>query len=79
LLVELHQPPAVAALAAIPGVAHVELIADKQFRVRVAPDNDPTERIVALAAQQHWGLRQIGPAQTSLEEVFVNLTRQDDA
>lgn len=77
LLLELNQPPALEALATIPGVAHVEAIAGRQFRVRMTANDDPTERIVAMAAQQHWDLRQIGPAQTSLEDVFVNLTRRD--
>jgi ABC-2 type transport system ATP-binding protein len=76
LLVGLSQPPDIAELAAIAGVAHAEPMGENQFRLRVAPDADPTERIVALAAQKHWGLRQIGPAQTSLEDVFVNLTRR---
>lgn len=77
LLVGLQQPPALAELAAIAGVAQVEAMADNQFRVRVAPDADPTERIVAMAAQKNWGLRQIGPAHTSLEDVFVNLTQRE--
>lgn len=77
LLVGLNNPPPLADIAAIPGVAHAEAAGDNQFRVRVAPESDPTERIVALAAQKQWGLRQIGPAQTSLEDVFVNLTRRD--
>jgi ABC-2 type transport system ATP-binding protein len=79
LLLGLQQPPAVAELAAIAGVAQVEALAGNQFRVRVAADADPTERIVALAAQKNWGLRQIGPAQTSLEDVFADLTRHDAA
>ena len=78
LLVGLNQPPAAAQLLAIPGVVHAEAAGENLFRLRVAADADPTERIVALAAQQHWGLRQIGPAQTSLEDVFVNLTRRDE-
>jgi ABC-2 type transport system ATP-binding protein len=77
LLLGLNQPPALDELAAIPGVAHAERVSENLFRVRVAPQSDPTERIVALAAQKQWGLRQIGPAQTSLEDVFVNLTRAD--
>lgn len=77
LLLGLNQPPDASELAAIPGVASAEPLADNQFRLRVTPDADPTERIVALAAQKQWGLRQIGPAQTSLEDVFVNLTRHD--
>ena len=77
LLLGLNQPPDAAELAAIPGVASAERLADNQFRIRCTADADPTERIVALAAQQQWGLRQIGPAQTRLEDVFVNLTRHD--
>jgi ABC-2 type transport system ATP-binding protein len=77
LLVGLTQPPAIEVLAAIAGVAHAERVSGELFRLRVAPASDPTERIVAMAAQQQWGLRQIGPAQTSLEDVFVNLTRAD--
>jgi len=78
LLLGLSQPPDIAALAAIPGVAHAERVDGHLFRVRVTPQADPTDRIVALAAQHQWGLRQIGPAQTRLEDVFVNLTRHDD-
>ena len=82
LLVGLNQPPAVAELRAdllkIDGVTEAGLAGDNLFRIGIAADFDPTERIVALAAERHWGLRQIGPAQTSLEDVFVNLTRRDE-
>ncbi len=82
LLVGLNQPPAVAELRAelfkIDGVTEAGLAGDNLFRIGIAADFDPTERIVALAAKRHWGLRQIGPAQTSLEDVFVNLTRRDE-
>jgi len=77
LLVGLNHPPQASALQAIPGVVHAEGVGENLFRVRVAPESDPTERIIALAAEHQWGLRQISPAQTSLEDVFVNLTRQD--
>ena len=81
LLVGLHQPPAIDELRAefnkIAGVVETEPAGENLFRVRVAADVDPTEGIVALAAERLWGLRQIGPAQTSLEDVFVNLTRND--
>ena len=78
LLVGLNQPPAIEELRTIPGIIEAEKAGDNLFRVRVAADVDPTERIVALAAERQWGLRQIGPAQTSLEDVFVNLTRRDE-
>ena len=83
LLVGLTQPPVVdelrLALLEVAGVVEAEPAGDQLYRVRIAAEADPTEAIVALAAARHWGLRQIGPAQTSLEDVFVNLTRQDAA
>jgi ABC-2 type transport system ATP-binding protein len=77
LVVELRHPPPSSELLAVAGVIHAERTGETVFLVRAAPDNDPTERIVELAAERHWGLRQIGPAQSSLEDVFVNLTTQD--
>ena len=77
LLVGLNRPPDISELAAIPGVVHAEVIGTKLFRVRVASQSDPTRQIVALAAQRQWGLQQIGPAQTSLEDIFVSLTRHE--
>lgn len=79
LLVGFTHAPTLDALTAIAGVTQAEIAGDNRFRIHVAPDNDPTERIVAAAAQQGWGLRQIGPAQTSLEDVFVNLTQREAA
>ena len=81
LLVGLNQPPPMEELRAIPGVERVEPAgpaAENLFRVHVTAAADPTARIVALAAEREWGLRQIGPAQTNLEDVFVNLTRRDE-
>lgn len=77
LLVGLTHPPAAAELAAIEGVKQVDALADNHFRIHAQADADPTERIVAAAAQRGWGLRQIGPAQISLEEVFAQLTQRD--
>jgi ABC-2 type transport system ATP-binding protein len=77
LLVGLHQPPALDALLAIPGVTRAEAAGEKLFRVTIAAGADPTAQIVALAAERQWGLHQIGPAQTNLEDVFVNLTTRD--
>ena len=77
LLVGLNHPPTLDALAAIPGITRAESAGENLFRVHVAAGADPTERIVALAAERQWGLHQIAPAQTNLEDVFVNLTTRD--
>ena len=77
LLVGLNQPPAMNELAAIPGVTRAEPAGENLFRVHITAGTDPTAQIVALAAERQWGLHQIAPAQTNLEDVFVNLTTQD--
>ena len=77
LLVGLHHPPAMDELMAIPGVTRAEPADEHLFRVHIAAGTDPTAQIVALAAERRWGLHQIAPAQTNLEDVFVNLTTHD--
>jgi len=79
LLVGLNHPPALTELAAIPGVIRVEAAGENLIRVHIAAGTDPTDHIVALAGEKHWGLHQIAPAQTHLEDVFVNLTTRDGA
>ncbi len=71
----LRRPPADAELAQLAGVAAVERMSDKLFRLQLEADRDPTEQLVARSVEKNWGLYQLAPAQTSLEDVFVNLTR----
>ena len=40
---------------------------------------DACDALVASAVERNWGLYRLQPAQTSLEDVFVNLTRREDA
>ena len=49
------------------------------IRVRFAEDAAPAEAIVQAAVSNGWGLYQIAPDQTSLEDVFVQLTYQEQA
>ena len=75
LLLGLRRPPSEADLAALPGIAAVENAGEKMFRLQLAADGDPIEQLVARAVEKNWGLFHLSPAQTSLEDVFVNLTR----
>ncbi|MBM3351475.1 MAG: ATP-binding cassette domain-containing protein [Betaproteobacteria bacterium] len=79
LLVGLHTPPHTDALLSVTGVAEAELLASGLIRVRFEGDVAPSEAIVQAAVHQGWGLYQIGPDQTSLEDVFMQLTYQDQA
>jgi ABC-2 type transport system ATP-binding protein len=75
VLLGLKRPPPDAELAALPGVTAVESAGDKLYRLTLAADRDPTEQLVARSVEKNWGLYHLAPAQTSLEDVFVNLTR----
>lgn len=79
VLVGLRQPPPHEELAALPGVAQVEQLAASLYRLRFAPDADPTDELVRRSVQNGWKLYQLTPAQTSLEDVFVNLTQREES
>jgi ABC-2 type transport system ATP-binding protein len=77
LLVGMRNPPNSEALLKIPGVTEVEALPTGLMRIRFADDATPAESIVQAAVQNGWGLHQIAPDQTSLEDVFVQLTYQE--
>ena len=60
------------------GVARAEPASDGVFRVTFADDADPTDELVRRAVERGWGLYQLTPAQTSLEDVFVSFTRREE-
>jgi len=78
VLVGLRRPPPLAEIAALPGIAAVEDVEPTLFRVQFAAVSDPGDALVKQAAERNWGLYLLKPAQTSLEDVFVNLTRREE-
>ena len=78
-------PGAVAArdgLAALPGVVSVdveEAPGETRVRMTCAPESDPREDVFRLAVEQGWVLRELGREAMTLEDVFVRLTRHDEA
>jgi gliding motility-associated transport system ATP-binding protein len=79
LLVGLRQPPSLAELQALPGVAHAAAAGTDLFRIEPEADAEPGEEIVRRAVEHGWRLYQIAPAQASLEEIFGHLTQREDA
>jgi ABC-2 type transport system ATP-binding protein len=79
LLIGFKHAPQTADLLQIAGVSEAEAIDKNMIRVRFAENSMPHEAIVQAAVKNGWGLFQIAPDQTSLEDVFVQLTYQDAA
>ncbi|WP_047552965.1 ABC transporter ATP-binding protein [Methylotenera sp. G11] len=77
LLVGLHRAPDTAELLKIDGVSEAEVLPSGLIRVRFEDGATPAEAIVQTAVQQNWGLHHIAPDQTSLEDVFMQLTYQE--
>jgi ABC-2 type transport system ATP-binding protein len=77
LLVGLHHAPKADELLKINGVSEAEVLPSGLMRVRFEDGAAPAEAIVQAAVQQGWGLYQIAPDQTSLEDVFMQLTYQE--
>jgi len=66
------------ALSGVAGVDHVEALDAGRFRVFFAPDTN-ADALVAIAAQQEWGLYELIPEQQSLEDLFIELTHNEEA
>jgi ABC-2 type transport system ATP-binding protein len=78
LMLGLRNAPAIEAIAAVPGVAHVEPARSGLFRVEPHADTDPTEALVQAAWEGKWNLFQLAPAVSSIEDVFVQLTHREE-
>lgn len=79
LLVGFNHAPQADALLKIKGVTETEVLESGMVRVRFAEGENPSQSIVESSVKNGWGLYQIAPDQTSLEDVFVQLTYHDAA
>lgn len=79
LVVGLRNAPARDELLKVPGIESVEPLPNGLLRVHHSGGDSPAENLVQAANANQWGLYRINPDQTSLEEVFVQLTQQEPA
>lgn len=79
LLIGMHTPPSVSEILSIAGITDAEVLPSGLIRVRFSENAAPAEAIVQAAVQNNWGLHQIAPDQTSLEDVFMQLTYQEQS
>lgn len=76
-LVAFRKPPDISELESVNGVDHVDPLADSRFRIYFLPDNGP-DALVQLSVEQQWGLFELVPEQQSLEDLFIELTQQEE-
>lgn len=76
ITVAFKQPPAVNHLKKIDQVERVEVIDSNRFRLNFNTES-PAEALVRESVMQNWGLFELVPDHTSLEEVFIELTQDE--
>jgi ABC-2 type transport system ATP-binding protein len=78
-IISLGNPPPLGVLQGIAGVGSVEQLSPTRFRVLHAPDSNPKGALLTMAEQQGWQLEQLTPLQSTLEEVFAQITEAEPA
>lgn len=74
----LRKPVPASELATVTGVDQVESISEGRYRVTLVAEARP-EALVEHAVQQQWELYEFIPEQQSLEDLFIELTRHEEA
>ena len=78
LQIGLRRPPTLNTLKHIDGVEEIEQLDSHRLRIWHHADTDPAETIVTQSVAGNWGLFELIPEQQSLEQIFVNLTTEED-
>lgn len=73
----LTQPPNASELEALKYINNIENLGNNRFRLSHDEGNKPAEHVAQLAAEKNWGLFELSPELTTLEQVFVDLTSGD--
>ncbi len=76
LSVAFRHPPSLQSLSALAGVSAVHSIDAQRFRIEFE-DQSFAESLVESSVSQQWGLFELIPDSSSLEEIFVELTQQE--
>jgi ABC-2 type transport system ATP-binding protein len=77
ITVAFKQPPSIDRLQQIDQVEQVEIIDENRFRLSFLSDSI-AQSLVQASIEQDWGLYELVPDHTSLEDLFIELT-QDEA
>ncbi len=78
ITVALKQPPEIDQLMKIDQVELVEAIDDNRYRLYFK-GSSPAESVVKASVEQQWGLYELVPDRASLEDLFIELTKDSPA
>ena len=78
LLLGLRHAPDATVLQQIAGVEAVTPLDNGRLRISHTPESSPAETLAERAVAEGWGLFELTPERLSLEDVFVNITTEEN-
>jgi ABC-2 type transport system ATP-binding protein len=75
LVVAVHQAPDLARLAAVPAVQKIDDLGEQRYRIFHDKDQNPAEQLAEVIVSSGWGLRELTPERRSMEQIFIDITR----
>jgi ABC-2 type transport system ATP-binding protein len=78
LIVRFHTPPEITDLQQITGVSEVEALGDGRMHIHFT-DSNPAGILVEKSVAAGWGLEELTPQRSTLEQIFIELTTTDIA
>ncbi|HEX2237384.1 MAG TPA: ATP-binding cassette domain-containing protein [Gammaproteobacteria bacterium] len=76
LIVAFRSPPAMEALRALPGVESIEPLASGRVRI-VHKGVMAVDAVVKASVESNWGLQELTPERTTLEQIFMDLVHRE--
>ncbi|MDM8568963.1 ABC transporter ATP-binding protein, partial [Thiotrichales bacterium HSG1] len=74
-----HNPPSMEQLKQIQYVEDIEILENNKFRIQHSIENSPVEILVEQSVNSNWKLYELIPEQRTLEQIFVDLTNEDNS
>jgi ABC-2 type transport system ATP-binding protein len=78
LIVRFHTPPEITDLQQITGVSEVEALGNGRMHIHFT-DSNPAGILVEKSVAAGWGLEELTPQRSTLEQIFIELTTTDIA
>ncbi len=79
ILVRFSRPTDMDSLGKISGIVEIQSLENNGYRIIHDSGSNPADEIARVAVEGNWGLLELTPASPGLEQVFLNLTRGEEA
>ena len=79
LVIELQKVPDLAQLASLTAIQKIDDLGEQRYRIFHDKEVNPAEQVAELVVNSGWGLRELTPERRSMEQIFIDITRQTPA